>query len=72
MSDGDFFPQTGLILSEVFRIWKGARILTKIFHNRAKKITFLREFDHKNTLFEISRNLIRKACFQMILNARKS
>ena len=29
-------------------------------------------FDRKNVLFKISRNLIRKACFQMTLNARKS
>ena len=30
-----------------------------------KKSTFLRGFDHKNTRFELSRNLITKACFQM-------
>ena len=46
--------------------------LEKIYHNRAKKFTFLRGFDRKNTVFEISRNLIRNACFQMTLNARKS
>ena len=46
--------------------------LEKICHNRAKKFPFLRGFDCKNTLLEISRNLIRKACFQMTLNARKS
>ena len=44
----------------------------KICHNRAKKFTFLRRFDRKNTVFEILRNLIPKACFQMTLNARKS
>ena len=37
-----------------------------------KEFTFLREFDCKNTVFELSRNLIRNACFQMTLNARKS
>ena len=37
-----------------------------------KKFTFLRGFECKNTVFEISRNLIRNACFQMTLNARKS
>ena len=29
-----------------------------------QKVTFLRRFDSKNTLFEISRNLVRKACFK--------
>ena len=33
---------------------------------------FLRGFDRKNMFFEISRNLIRKTCFQMTLNVRKS
>ena len=37
-----------------------------------KIFTFLRGFDHKNTAFGKSRNLIQKACFQMTLNARKS
>ena len=54
-----------------FCIWKGARILKKIYHNRSKKITFLRA-DRKNTVFEISRNLIRKSRFQITLKARKS
>ena len=34
-----------------------------------KKLTSLRGFDHKNTVFEISRNLIRNDCFQMTPNA---
>ena len=62
--------------SDTFRslcIWKGARISKKkICLNRAKKLTLLRGFDRKNTLFEISRNLIRKARFQVTLNVRKS
>ena len=37
-----------------------------------KKFIFLRGFDGKNTLFEISRNLIRKTCFQITLNASKT
>ena len=37
-----------------------------------QKFTFLRGFDRKNTVFEISRNLIRNTCFQMTPNARKS
>ena len=44
----------------------------KSYHNQAKKFTFLRGFDRKNTAFEISRNLIQNACVQMTLNARKS
>ena len=39
----DFFRQNGLILSEVFCIWKGARIMKKIYHNRAKKIHHVKE-----------------------------
>ena len=65
-----FLRQNGLILSEVFCLWKGARILKKYIHR--KKITFLRGggggVDRKNTVFEMSRNLI----FQMTLNARTS
>ena len=34
----DFFRKQGLILSEMFDIWKEARISKKIFHNRAKEI----------------------------------
>ena len=68
----DFFRKNDLILSEAFSVRKGARISEKIFHNRVEKFIFPRGFDCKNTLFEISRNLIRKACFQMTLNARKS
>ena len=32
----DFFQQNGLIRSEVFCFWKGARISKKICHNRAR------------------------------------
>ena len=64
-----FFRQNG---QKFFSIWKKARISKKICHNRAKKFIFLRGFDSKNTIFEIPRNLIRKGCFQMTLNARKS
>ena len=46
--------------------------LEKKYITTVQKITFLREFDRKNTVFEISRNLIRNACFQMTLNVRKS
>ena len=65
-----FFRQNSLILSEVFCIGKGARIMKKIYHNCAKKFILLRRFDHKNTVFGISRNLSKS--FQMTLNARKS
>ena len=34
----NFFGKHGLILSEVFDIWKGSRISKKIFHNLAKNI----------------------------------
>ena len=37
-----------------------------------RKITFIRGFDRKNTVFRTARNQIRKACFQMTLNARES
>ena len=47
-------------------------LLKRIYHNRAKTFTFLRGLDRKNTVFEISRNLIRNACFQITLNTRKS
>ena len=67
-----FFLQNGLILSEVFLYMERSKNREKICHNRAKEFTFIRGFDRKNTLFEISRNLIRKACFQMTLNASKS
>ena len=54
-------------------IYEKEREPPNIFHNRAKSFTFLREFDHKNTFFfQISRNLIRKGCFQMTVNARQS
>ena len=45
--------------------------MKKVHRDRAKKIQLSKGFDPKNTVFEISRNLIRKACFQMALNARK-
>ena len=69
----DFSKKKGLILSEAFLYMERSKNLEKkLYHNQAKKFTFLREFDHKNTVFEILRNLIRNACFQMTLNARKS
>ena len=71
LSHVGFFRQNGLILSEVSLYMEESKNLEKICHNRAKKFTFLRGFDRKDRLFEISRNLIRKACFQMTLNARK-
>ena len=45
--------------------------MKKIYRNRVKN-HLPKGVDHKNTAFGISRNLIRKACFQMTLNARKS
>ena len=59
-----FLRQNGLILSEVFCIWKEARIKKKIHHNCKKKFTFLRRFDRKNTVLGISRNLIDKFVFK--------
>ena len=62
-----------MIHSEVFFLYgKEQRSRKKYVITVQKEFTFLRGFDRKNTLFEISRNLIRKACFQMTLNARKS
>ena len=37
-----------------------------------KKIHVPKRVDRTSTFFEISRNLIRKICFQVTLNARKS
>ena len=68
----DFFQQNSLIFSEVFLFIERSKNFENICHNRAKVFTFLGRFDRKNTLFEISRKLIQKACFQMTLNARKS
>ena len=69
----DFFRQNGLILSEVFLYMERSKNLEKInIITVQKNFTFLRGFDRENTVIEISRNLIRKACFQMPLNARKS
>ena len=62
-----------MIHSEVFFVYgKEQRSRKKYVITVQKEFAFLRGFDRKNTLFEISRNLIRKACFQMTLNARKS
>ena len=72
MTYAGFFRQNGLILAEAFVYGKEQEPLKNIYHNRAKKFTFLRRFDCKNMVFEISRNLIRNACFQITLNARKS
>ena len=38
-----FLRQNGLILSEVFCIWKGARIMKKIYDNPAKKFHLPKE-----------------------------
>ena len=46
--------------------------MKKIYHNRAKKFTFLRTFDCKNTLFWNIEKSKRQICLQMTLNARKS
>ena len=67
----DFFRQNGLILSEVFLCMERSKNFKKKLCNRAKIFTFLRGFDHKNTVFEISRNLILSVCSQMTLNAKK-
>ena len=55
-----------------FCMWKGARILKKYVITVPKKNHFPKGFDSKDTIFEISGNLIRKACFHMTLNTRKS
>ena len=67
-----FFQQNGLIRSEVFLYMERSKNLEKEYYDRAKIFTFLRVFDRKDTVFEISRNLVRNAYFQMTLNARKS
>ena len=57
--------------SDYFAIKNSKKFKTE-FHNHAKIFTFLRETDHKNTIFKISRNPIRKRCFQITQNARQS
>ena len=47
----DFFENRVSYFQKCFDIWKGAGILKKKCHNRAKKFTFLRRFDHRNTFF---------------------
>ena len=60
-----FFRQNGLILSEVFCVWKEARIKKKIYIITVQKnFTFLRRFDRKNMVLGISRNLIDKLVFK--------
>ena len=68
----DFFRKHGLILSEVFWYTERSKNLEKEHFITAQKVIFLRRFDRRNAFFEISRNLIRKGCFQMSLNARQS
>ena len=68
----DFFNKMVWYFQKFFCIWKGARISKKYVITVQKEFTFLRGFDRKNAPSEILRNLIRKACFQMTLNARKS
>ena len=46
--------------------------MEKNSYGHTKKFTFLRRFDSKNTVFGILRNLIKKACSQMTLNAKQS
>ena len=61
----DFFEKNGLILSEVFLYMERSKNLEKNISKPCKKeFAFLRRSDRKNTLFEIPRNLIRKACFK--------
>ena len=50
---------------------KRSKDLEKIFHNRTKKSPSLEGLTVE-TRFKVSRNVIRKACFQMTLNARRS
>ena len=62
----DFFgPDTFRIVL----IYKKKQESRKKFHNRAKKFLFLRRLTVET---HVSRNLIRKDCFQMTLNARQS
>ena len=68
----DFFDKMVRYFQKFFLNMERSENLEKICHNSAQKITFPRRFDGKNAPFEILINLIRKACFQMTLNARKS
>ena len=70
----DFFWKHGLILPEVLWYMEREEESRKKYppHNCANKFIFLRGFDHRQTFFWISRNLIGKGCFQRTLNAGQS
>ena len=48
---GFFLENKVSCFQKCFDIWKGVRISKKIFHNCAKRITFLRRFDRRNMFF---------------------
>ena len=58
LTDVRFFRQNGLIRLEDFWYMERGKNLEKNHVIAAQKITFLRVFNRKNTLFEIVRNLI--------------
>ena len=71
MTHAGLFRQNGRILSEVFLYMERSKNLeNKYVITIKRKFTFPKGFDSKNTVFEMSRNLIQNACFQMTLNAR--
>ena len=57
------FRKHGLILSELFWFMERSKNLEKQFHNSEKENSFSLEGLTIETLFYISRNLIRKGCF---------
>ena len=60
-----FLRENGLILSEVILYMGRSKNHEKKYIKTVQKnFTFLRRFDHKNTVFGISRNLIDKFVFK--------
>ena len=66
----DFFSKTGPdTCRSILMYGKEQESLKNYFITRQKKIIFLGRFHRRNVFF---RNVIRKDCFQMILNAKQS
>ena len=68
----DFFSKKWSDTFRSFLYMERSKNIEKIYHNHAKKSTYVRGFDRKNTGFGISKNLIRNVYFEMTLNARKT
>ena len=65
LTDVGFLRQNSLIFSEIFLYMERSKNQEKKYIITVQKnFTFLRRFDHKNTVLGISRNLIDKLVFK--------